>query len=478
MQTNSSRSRVNPDDLKPFTMRKATSLVTGLFALSSWAQNSMDFDGLDDYASTQNASALIAGSTSISLSLWFHPNHSPAGYPDFDGIAGFRDDIGADFYLLQLAGADMEARFRNSSGTDYSITYNGGLSINDWNHLVLTYNGSLLNLYHDGSLVYSIAASGTISNPSVPFNIGYLPFSSANFYTEGKVDDVALWDRALTASEVSALYSGCGADLNDGDLQLCYEFNQGSAGGNNSSITSITDSKGNINADIYNVALSGSFSNFVGGINGHTYATLNVDECSSYTVPSGSMTYNTSGTYHDTIQNGVGCDSIMTINLTIEEIDTAVTATGDTLTSDEATSGTTYQWIDCSDNSAIAGATDQEFIPDTSGSYAVVVTVNGCTDTSSCHSVTVSGIGIREQQPNTVQAYPNPLADGDILTLQLEYPENEVKVEITNTAGQTIWSGTLEGSESLPVKLEGPAGIYFVRVTSGSDVTVTRVVKQ
>lgn len=52
-------------------------------------------------------------------------------------------------------------------------------------------------------------------------------------------------------------------------------------------------------------------------INNHTTATLTKVECGSYTVPSGDETYMTSGTYMDTIPNAAGCDSILTINLTI-----------------------------------------------------------------------------------------------------------------------------------------------------------------
>ncbi len=50
-------------------------------------------------------------------------------------------------------------------------------------------------------------------------------------------------------------------------------------------------------------------------INNNSFNTLNVDACDSYTVPSGDETYTASGTYMDTIPNAVGCDSILTINL-------------------------------------------------------------------------------------------------------------------------------------------------------------------
>ncbi|WP_343634804.1 MopE-related protein [Fluviicola sp.] len=52
-------------------------------------------------------------------------------------------------------------------------------------------------------------------------------------------------------------------------------------------------------------------------IKNNTTSTISPIACGSYTVPSGDETYMTSGTYNDTIPNAVGCDSIMTINLTI-----------------------------------------------------------------------------------------------------------------------------------------------------------------
>ncbi|MBO6517749.1 MAG: PKD domain-containing protein, partial [Bacteroidia bacterium] len=54
-----------------------------------------------------------------------------------------------------------------------------------------------------------------------------------------------------------------------------------------------------------------------------TAATISADECDSYTSPSG-KTWTTTGTYTDTIPNGIGCDSIITVNLTIRRSTTAL----------------------------------------------------------------------------------------------------------------------------------------------------------
>ncbi|MGB0978256.1 MAG: LamG domain-containing protein, partial [Croceimicrobium sp.] len=193
-----------------------------LMPFLSLAQNALDFDGSDDQVTVANASALIANSSSMSMGFWVYPTTNSTGWPNFDGYAGFRNDANADFYILQLGSNNVEARIRNSGGTNYTITYNGGLNLNAWNHLVLSYNGSTLILYHDGAFAASTPATGTISSSTEAFNIGFTPFTGNNFYFDGRIDDLGLWKRALSASDVSSLYNACGPDLNDSTLVLSY----------------------------------------------------------------------------------------------------------------------------------------------------------------------------------------------------------------------------------------------------------------
>lgn len=76
-----------------------------------------------------------------------------------------------------------------------------------------------------------------------------------------------------------------------------------------------------------------------------------------------------------------------------------ITAVGTVLTAD--LSGATYQWIDCSNNSPIAGATNQSFTATVNGNYAVEVSENGCSATSACESINF--IGISELNPSEKQ---------------------------------------------------------------------------
>ena len=113
--------------------------------------------------------------------------------------------------------------------------------------------------------------------------------------------------------------------------------------------------------------------------------------CDSYTTPSGSV-LTTSGNYVDIIPNSAGCDSTIMLNLTIIPLpDNSVNQVGTTLTANEV--GASYQWIDCDNNNAtISGETSQSFTPLLTGNYAVEVTLNACTDTSSCFLVDYTGI--------------------------------------------------------------------------------------
>lgn len=79
------------------------------------------------------------------------------------------------------------------------------------------------------------------------------------------------------------------------------------------------------------------------------------------------------------------CGSIAVV---INTVDTLVTVNNPTLTAH--LSGASYQWINCANSTPVAGATNQSFTPVANGSYAVIVTSSGCSDTSSCHFVAAS----------------------------------------------------------------------------------------
>lgn len=196
-------------------------------------------------------------------------------------------------------------------------------------------------------------------------------------------------------------------------------------------------------------------------------STLTQTACKQYNFLSTILT--TTGTYKDTIPAGNGCDSIITLNLTINNANVNVTQNGSMLTA-QAT-GATYQWLNCDSNKkVINGATAQSYTPPKSGNYAVKVTQNGCTDTSACKSVTLAGI--ESQQQSETKFYPNPVQE----ELIIETVKNGGDYVLTNLEGRVVLQGKLRSGKNVISLRALPVGSYFLRAAGINDKV--KLVKQ
>jgi PKD repeat protein len=208
-------------------------------------------------------------------------------------------------------------------------------------------------------------------------------------------------------------------------------------------------------------------------INNPTVSSQNVSACDFMISPSGNYTWTTSGTYIDTIPNSNGCDSIMTINLTVNTVDNTVIQSGITLATAET--GAAYQWLDCLNGySEITGETNQEFTPIVNGEYAVVISVNGCADTSICF--VIDEVGLESISKDMVRIFPNPGNGKFTVLLNSDYSEN-VFFTLSNSLGQTIYSGVLNDQEN-KLELNLADGIYYLKVTSGSNSQILELIIQ
>jgi Secretion system C-terminal sorting domain len=155
-------------------------------------------------------------------------------------------------------------------------------------------------------------------------------------------------------------------------------------------------------------------------------------------------------------------------------LDTSVYQNIDTLMSNE--SGATYQWLDCNNNAApIAGEINQTYVAQTSGSYAVEITQNGCVDTSVCYSIINVGI-IENNFGDKLLIYPNP-TDGNF-SIDLGDNYQSITVKIMDLSGKLIQSKTYNESQLLNLKLEETAGIYLLIIESSNKKAVIRLIKE
>jgi hypothetical protein len=204
-------------------------------------------------------------------------------------------------------------------------------------------------------------------------------------------------------------------------------------------------------------------------INQPTTATVTASTCNStYVWAQNGTSYSVSGSYNDTITNGAGCDSIITLNLTITPYVATATDNGNaTIT---ASTGTTYQWINCTTNTAISGATAQTFAPTANGTYAVVVSNGTCSDTSNC--VNISNVGIKENTVSTISVHPNPTHDIVIVTMDA----SSAIVEVMDVQGKLIQTTQIKSGDPIDLSTY-ERGVYTLRIKTEFGTSIERIVK-
>lgn len=203
----------------------------------------------------------------------------------------------------------------------------------------------------------------------------------------------------------------------------------------------------------------------------HSEDTISQTVCSSFLFNGQTLT--TSGSYNDTLINSTGCDSILTLHLVVNTIDTTISQTANTISSN--VSGATYQWIHCENNSIIPGATNQSYTPLQGGSYAVIVSLNGCTDTSTCaifHSVGLDDYSVND----FCSISPNPSYGN--FTIET-FRATETSIKIYNLTGQVVYeSQSPKFTTTHKVDISSQAsGVYFVEVKQRDRCNRMKVVK-
>jgi hypothetical protein len=198
-----------------------------------------------------------------------------------------------------------------------------------------------------------------------------------------------------------------------------------------------------------------------------------IASCTSYKWIN-DITYTTSNsTATHILTSSAGCDSVVTLNLTINAPISSVTETGTSLTANQL--GASYQWLNCPAMTPIVGATNQTYSVTANGDYAVIVDNNGCSDTSSCYNVTSVGV-IQSNFENEPLLYPNPTNGNFSIDLGEHY--SSVTVSITDLSGKQIQSTSYKNSQLLDLTLKQPAGVYFLVIESGNKKSTLRLIKQ
>src|SRR3990167_1312357 len=143
----------------------------------------------------------IVGATPISIVGWFNL-YTASGT---QSLLAKREDTNVVSYIIEYDGTTLKFYRRKHGVANETATYTVTLSTSTWYHVALTYDGTNIRGYLDGSLVAGpTAASGDGSGTSEnAFRIGTEDADAQP--SSAKFDDVAIFKRALTAAEISTL---------------------------------------------------------------------------------------------------------------------------------------------------------------------------------------------------------------------------------------------------------------------------------
>ncbi len=189
--------------------------------------NAITFDGSDDVATVTRTAVVddLGTASGLSACLWMYPHTKPVsgGYTMFgknSGSAGWR---GWNMYLI--SDSSGEVGFSNNYGR-WKETGNVTSMLNSWHHVCATWNGgsatSDIIIYIDGANAGATGGSGgSVSLYSdATYDIKMGDNVTSNEPYDGALDDIHLYNRVLSSSEVVQLYCQGGPGKIDYDTSL------------------------------------------------------------------------------------------------------------------------------------------------------------------------------------------------------------------------------------------------------------------
>lgn len=242
-------------------MKKNYILVTLLMLLSitSNAQTakSLNFDGIDDFIAIDNN--LTA---TFTLEALIRPlQNSPTGGTAYEGAGIIDSDLGGSANDFIFSILNNKLSFWDGS---VEVSTNGNTDIFDgnWHHVAIVKDAITgVSLYVDGVLDGQESYSSAVvlnENPKIYIGVAHVD----GRYINADIDEVRIWNTARTVIELNTNKSS-ELTLPQSGLVSYYKFNQGIAGGNNTTETTLNDELGINNGVLNDFTLTGAYSNWL-----------------------------------------------------------------------------------------------------------------------------------------------------------------------------------------------------------------------
>jgi len=179
--------------------------------------NSRIYISNDDYSYTNNLPAL-------SVSLWINNNSLTPNLEIRTIIAKYNATApGSGGFDLRLFGTNVAGSLRQISfvclnpnifPNESQIRYNWTPNLNQWYHIAAVFSNSRAKIYIDGTLVGTATNTvASLANGTQPLTVGYASLNTTTLdnirHFDGLIDDVTVWERELTSTEIETLADIC-----------------------------------------------------------------------------------------------------------------------------------------------------------------------------------------------------------------------------------------------------------------------------
>jgi hypothetical protein len=160
------------------------------------------FNGIDSYIDFGSSDLGLTGGSEMTISVWVRPDTPTTWHSTVLASHAFYRP-----YAIKTRGlgSSVTAQYilTTSSGGSYINADSGGIIVGSWYHIACTYDGTTASIYVDGELQNSVSTSGTLSTATQSIFAGANPYP--NHFYNGAIDNIKIWNRALSANEIQDL---------------------------------------------------------------------------------------------------------------------------------------------------------------------------------------------------------------------------------------------------------------------------------
>jgi hypothetical protein len=238
-------------------------LVISFASYAATAQvpgNALNFDGVNDYVTIADAASLKPAT--VTVEAWVRPITATGNIPIVLKLnsrgAGVSNN---EAYSIYLNNGKFAAAASSSSGTQAKATQLATYDAGRWYHVAAMFTATSVSLYVNGVLQQTTATGFSLDHSTSTVTIG----GTADFTTLANfsIDEFRVFKTDRT-SQVASDMANTINPLSNPNLVAYYSFEQGTAGGSNTSLTTVTDRTSNANTGtLYGFDLTASTSNFV-----------------------------------------------------------------------------------------------------------------------------------------------------------------------------------------------------------------------